>query len=116
MSIRNGSLGFIVFVAATGVALASPNDPIKPQVEGRESSPVAREFHLPEKSAERDGTVPLLPMRSKDEMVETADYLSIFVADALRFFLNRLIVPLNLQEMLSISLDFPNQRAGNRVK
>src|ERR1700722_8665562 len=105
MSIRKGLLGFIAFVSATGAAIASPNDPIKPQVEGRESSPVAREFHLLERSGESEGTVPLLPTTSKGERVESADFLSFFMADALRFFLNRLMVPLNLKELLLISWD-----------
>jgi hypothetical protein len=53
MSIRNGLLGFVVLFSMTGAAVAAPDQPIHPQVEGRESNPVDREYYRTEKTVER---------------------------------------------------------------
>jgi|HubBroStandDraft_5_1064220.scaffolds.fasta_scaffold615695_1 hypothetical protein len=49
MLLRYGLLAFMALIAGAAIALAVPSPPIKSEVEGRESNPVAREYYEPER-------------------------------------------------------------------
>jgi hypothetical protein len=68
-----------------GVASAIPIDPV---IEGREPSPVVREYHLTEKPRQENGTGPCLPPSSKwDEQVSLHGLLHELL-DACEMFLH----------------------------
>jgi hypothetical protein len=82
MSIRNGLLGLVVLFSATGVAVAAPDQPINPLVEGRESNPVDREYYRTEKPIERYGSGLATPTPSKGEWVKLLNGFSEMLAEA----------------------------------
>jgi hypothetical protein len=57
-----GILGLVGVLALAGLTAAEP--PVNPLVEGRETDPVAREFHLPEKPLCGYVSGPVVPERS----------------------------------------------------
>jgi hypothetical protein len=52
--LKRASPALLLLAAGAGLALAAP--PMKPEVEGRESNPVAREYYEPEKPRQEPGT------------------------------------------------------------
>ncbi|MDB5313839.1 MAG: hypothetical protein JWO38_8041 [Gemmataceae bacterium] len=90
MSMRSGLLGLAGVLAVTGATAAKPPDlPAEPLVEGREPTPVVREYYEADVPRPAVGVVPTLPPRSGSPR-PVADFLSGF-RDTM---LNRLTIPL----------------------
>jgi hypothetical protein len=94
MSMRSGLLGLLFLVAASGPSIAAPAPPINPQVEGRETSPISREFYQAEKSVERNGSGPEIPSRSRGEWVESLHGWGNMITEASQILLDRMAIPL----------------------
>lgn len=71
MATRNRLLGLAGLVAAAGVAAASPpGGADRPQVDGREPTPIARDYYEPEVVAQGFGFVPSFPLKSLPRAAE----------------------------------------------
>jgi hypothetical protein len=93
MDTRNSLLGLAGVVALTATAAGKPPDlPAEPHVEGREASPVAREFYEPIAPPTRG----LLPTHPLPKWATDPAPLADLVAGIRDTVLNRLTVPLGM--------------------
>jgi hypothetical protein len=90
MPMRTGLMGLAGVLVAAGAAAARPPG-LPPHVEGREPTPIAREFHEPDAVVPAGGTVPALPRLTWTPDVTPLAGLITGVYDVM---LNRLTVPL----------------------
>jgi len=88
MPMRSGLLVVLLHIGTVGLVSATP--PINPLIEGRETSPVAREYYEPEKPAQRHGNEREVPSPSKGERVETHDGWDAMMTDIWKLFLCRI--------------------------
>jgi hypothetical protein len=90
MSMRSGLFGLAGVLVVTGTAAAKPPDlPAEPLVEGREPTPVAREYYEADLSRPAAGGAQFLPPQTMP-VWPVADFFS----EVYDTVLNRLTIPL----------------------
>jgi hypothetical protein len=67
---RNRLLGLSVGLCITGVAAAPPGDVDRPRVDGREPTPIARDYYEPEVEVRGFGSVSRFPAKSMPRLTE----------------------------------------------
>lgn len=96
MRVRNHLLGLAGLLAAAGVAAANPpGDAVRPQVDGREPTPIARDYYEPEAAVAGFSAVASFPMKSLPRNAEDgAIPLGDFASGFRNAVLNYMTVPL----------------------
>lgn len=95
MFTRNGLLGLVgVLAVAGGVVAKPPGAPLPPHAEGREATPVAREFYAAEPAVQLFSAIPTLPSSGGPRLPVDAAALADFVTGFRAVVLNRFTMPL----------------------